>query len=142
MQAAAFADLVGRPRMLEWIRGQFKTVYLAEMMAVDGGFPAELARTKPYGYSLFVLDAMAGVAQIASTAQDDLWSFELPDGRGMRKGMAFMFPYLRGQIRLAVRQGRTLLGRMAGAPSQPAVRRVALRRSRLAQFLGNPGGRP
>ena len=72
-----------------------KTVYLAEMMAADGSFPAELDRTKPYGYSLFVLDAMAMVAQIASTELDDLWAFELPDGRGMKKGVAFLFPYMK-----------------------------------------------
>lgn len=94
MQAAAFADLVGQPEVLEWVQDQFKSVYLAEMMALDGSFPAELDRTKPYGYSLFVLDAMAVVAQLASTNTDNLWAFELPDGRGMRKGMSFLFPYL------------------------------------------------
>jgi hypothetical protein len=94
MQVAAFADLVGREDELAWIRNQFKTVYLQEMMAADGSFPAELARTKPYGYSLFVLDAMAGVAQITSTLEDDLWTYELPDGRGLRKGMSFLYPYM------------------------------------------------
>ena len=95
MQAAAFADLVGDEDILAWIRNQFKTVYLAQMMDPDGSFPAELKRTKPYGYSLFVIDAMAGVAQIASTPQDNLWSFALPDGRGMRRGLEFIVPYIR-----------------------------------------------
>jgi len=95
MQAAAFADLVGQADTLAWVRNQFKTVYLEDMMASDGSFPAELNRTKPYGYSLFVLDAMATVAQIASTADDDLWTFVLPDGRGLKQGIAYMFPYIR-----------------------------------------------
>jgi hypothetical protein len=94
MQVAAFASLVGRETELEWIRNQFKTVYLPEMMAADGGFPAELRRTKPYGYSLFVLDGLAGVAQAASAETDDLWAFELPDGRSLRKGIAFLYPYI------------------------------------------------
>ena len=94
MQAGAFADLVGRTDVLDWIRNQFKTVYLQEMMAEDGEFPKELARTKPYGYSLFVLDAMAMVAQIASTSDDDLWTYALPDGRGMAMGLEFLFPYV------------------------------------------------
>jgi hypothetical protein len=34
------------------------------------------------------------VAQIASTPEDDLWAYTLPDGRGMAKGMQFLFPYL------------------------------------------------
>ncbi len=94
VQAAAFASLVGREDILEWVRKQFKTVYLQEMMAADGSFPAELERTKPFGYSLFVLDGMASLAQIASTANDDLWDFELPDGRGLRRGVAFLCPYI------------------------------------------------
>ena len=94
MQAAAFADLVGEKDTLEWVRNQFKTVYLQEMMASDGSFPAELDRTKPYGYSLFVLDARATVAQVASTETDSLWAFELADGRSMKRGMEFLFPYI------------------------------------------------
>lgn len=94
LQAAAFADLLGDNEQLAWIRNQFKTVYLAQMMDQNGGFSAELNRTKPYSYSLFVIDAMAGVAQIASTPEDDLWAFQLPDGRGMRRGMAFIAPYI------------------------------------------------
>jgi hypothetical protein len=94
MQAAAFAQLAGRPDILEWIRNQFRTVYLQEMMAADGSFPAELNRTKPYGYSLFVLDAMAMVAQIASAPGDNLWTYELPDGRSMQTGMKFLVPYI------------------------------------------------
>ena len=95
MQAAAFADLVGDDDILAWIRHQFKTVYLAEMMDSNGGFPAELKRTKPYGYSLFVIDAMAGVAQIASTPQDNLWTYTSSNGRSMRRGMEFIVPYIR-----------------------------------------------
>ena len=63
-------------------------------MAEDGGFPKELARTKPYGYALFVLDAMAMVAQIASTPEDNLWTYSLPDGRSMELGLQFLFPYI------------------------------------------------
>jgi hypothetical protein len=94
LQAAAFADFTGNTEILTWIRNQFKTVYLVQMMDQNGGFPEELKRTKPYGYSLFVLDAMAGVAQIASTSDDNLWTYELKDGRGMEKGLAFLMPYV------------------------------------------------
>lgn len=94
MQAAAFADLVGDDVTLASIREEFKTRYIGQMMNLKGGFPHELRRTKPYGYSLFMIDAMAGVAQIASTPEDDLWNFELPDGRGMKLGMEFIVPYI------------------------------------------------
>jgi len=99
MQAAAFAQLVGDEQELAEIREQFKSVFVPNQMAKDGSFPAELRRTKPYGYSLFVIDAMAGVAQIASTPEDDLWNFELSDGRGMKKAMEFIFPYIQDKSR-------------------------------------------
>jgi hypothetical protein len=94
LQAAAYADLGDDEQQLAWIRNQFKTVYLKKMMDINGGFPAELARTKPYGYSLFMIDVMAGVAQIASTSIDNLWFFKLADGRSMQRGMEFIVPYM------------------------------------------------
>ena len=94
MQAAAFAHYTGNQAVLRDCRNRFKTVLL-QQMAPDGSFPRELGRTKPYGYSLFNLEAMATIAQLLSTPEDDLWTFELPDGRGMRKAMAYMVPYIR-----------------------------------------------
>lgn len=94
MQAAQFAQLVGNDSVLNWVRNEFKHVYLTRNMQLDGGFTDELRRTKPYGYSLFVIDAMAGIAQIASTPSDNLWTYQTPDGRGMAKGLEFIFPYI------------------------------------------------
>lgn len=94
MQVAAFAQLVGDEKQLGSVREQFKNMFVARQMDKDGSFPQELRRTKPYGYSLFVADAMAGIAQIASTPGDDLWNFSLPDGRGLRKMMEFIFPFI------------------------------------------------
>ena len=94
MQVASFAHYTGNQALMRDARTRFKTV-LIQQMAPDGSFPRELGRTKPYGYSLFNLEAMATIAQILSTPEDDLWTFELPDGRGMRKAMAYMVPYIR-----------------------------------------------
>ena len=94
MQVAAFAHYTGNEPVKRECRTRFKTVLL-QQMAEDGSFPRELGRTKPYGYSLFNLEAMATICQILSTPEDDLWAFELPDGRGMRRAMAYMVPYIR-----------------------------------------------
>jgi hypothetical protein len=69
-------------------------VFLPEQMAADGSFPRELARTKPYGYSIFQLDNLITICQVLSTSEDDLWKFTLADGRGASKGMEFLYPYL------------------------------------------------
>ena len=89
MQAAAFAQLVGDDAQLKWCRDRFKQVLLPNQMGADGSFPRELGRTKPYGYSLFNIDAMAAVCQIASTPDDSLWEFSTSDGRNMRRGNWF-----------------------------------------------------
>jgi hypothetical protein len=94
MQVAEFARLTGNQELLAYCRNRFKTVLLPNQIAADGSFPQELRRTKPYGYSLFNLEAMATVCQILSDAEDNLWTFELPDGRGVRKAIAYMTAYI------------------------------------------------
>ena len=37
---------------------------------------------------------MTTLCQVLSTAQDDLWKFELPDGRGIRQAVTFLYPFL------------------------------------------------
>ncbi|GAA4300053.1 alginate lyase family protein [Compostibacter hankyongensis] len=94
LQAAAFARFTNNEQLLEFCRRRYREVFLPKQMATDGSFPLELARTKPYGYSLFNLDAMAGLCQILSDPQHDLWSYSTADGRGIRQGIRFMYPYV------------------------------------------------
>jgi hypothetical protein len=95
MQVAAFARLTGNAPVLDECRRRYRDVLLPGQMAIDGSFPLELARTKPYGYSLFNLDAFATICQLLTTPGDDLWRFELPDGRGVRRGLAYLVPFIR-----------------------------------------------
>ena len=95
MQVAAFARLVGDEEKLAYCRNFYKTILLPDQMAADGSFPKEIKRTKPYNYSLLNLDAMAMVCQILSTDQDNLWDFQLEDGRGIKKAVEFMAPYVK-----------------------------------------------
>jgi len=95
MQIAEFAKLVDDDEKLEYCRNFYKNVLLPDQMAIDGSFSKELKRTKPYNYSLFNLDAMAMVCQILSFADDNLWNFQLEDGRGMEKAAAFMSPFVK-----------------------------------------------
>jgi hypothetical protein len=99
LQAAAFADLIGDQEKLEFCRMRFKDVLIPNQMAENGSFPLELKRTKPYGYSLFNLEAMAGICELLSNAKDNLWTFQLSDGRGMRKATEFLYPYIADKSR-------------------------------------------
>ena len=92
--ASAFASLLGDDKMLQVCADRFKNVLLPSQMAADGSFPLELKRTKPYGYSLFNMDAMCTVAQILSTSNDNLWEFKTAEGKSLKKGMEFIYPFI------------------------------------------------
>jgi hypothetical protein len=95
MQAAEFARLTGNAAVMADCRTRFKTVIVPNQIAPDGSFPLELARTKPYSYSLFNLDAVAACCEILSTPGDNLWRFETADHRGVRQAIEFMVPFIR-----------------------------------------------
>ncbi|HEY6181824.1 MAG TPA: alginate lyase family protein [Terriglobales bacterium] len=94
MQVAEFAKFTNNKALTAYCTDRFKTVLVPNQIAQDGSFPEELRRTKPYSYCIFNLDAMAAICQILSTTGENLWNYTLSDGRGMKKAMAFMFPYL------------------------------------------------
>jgi len=99
LQLAVYAGFTGDEAKLAECRRQFKEVFIPNQMAADGSFPAEIKRTKPYGYSIFQLDNMATLCQVLSSDRDDLWTFELADGRGIRRAMAYLYPYLADKSR-------------------------------------------
>lgn len=94
MQVAAFADLIGDEKTMEFCRNFYKNTLLPNQMDKDGSFPLELKRTKPYGYSLFNLDAMTSICQILSTKNDNLFTYTTSDGKNIELGIKFMFPYI------------------------------------------------
>jgi hypothetical protein len=94
MQVAAFAKFTGNTKMMKFCSDRYKNILLPNQMALDGSFPRELKRTKPYGYSIFNLDAMATLCQILSTSENNLWQYETADGKSIKKGIAFLYPYI------------------------------------------------
>lgn len=97
LQAAEFARLIGDAQTRREVSAQFKEVFLPNQVATDGSFPRELARTKPYSYSIFNFDAMAMLCQSLNDGGEDLFSFHLSDGRGICKCAAFLYPYLKNK---------------------------------------------
>ncbi len=94
LQVAVFARFTGDETKLTECRRQFKEVFLPNQMAVDGSFPLELKRTKPYGYSIFQLDNLVTLCEVLSTPKENLWHFALADGRSIGAAIQFMYPYL------------------------------------------------
>lgn len=94
MQVGLYATFVGNDSLRRFCQDNFTQHLLPDQMAPDGSFPRELARTKPYGYSLFNLDAMAMNALILSDSARDLWTYTTPDGKSIRKGLAYLRPFV------------------------------------------------
>jgi len=94
MQVAVFAKLCNNTAIMDTCRAMYKNILLPAQMGVDGSFPLEMARTKPYGYAIFNLDAMATLCQVLSTKKDNLWHYETADGKSIQKGIAWLYSYI------------------------------------------------
>lgn len=94
MQVACFAKFTGNQSLINFCIDRYKNVLLPQQMEADGSLPLELKRTKPYGYSIFNLDALATICQLLSNKENNLWQFETADGKGIKKGILFLYPFL------------------------------------------------
>jgi len=94
LQMAEFSQFAKRADLTALCVDRFKTIIVPDQIAKDGSLPLELARTKPYSYSLFDTDVLSGICQSLSTASDNLWEFKGPNGKGVGDAVAFLFPYI------------------------------------------------
>ena len=94
VQLASYAKFTGDGPLLELARRQFLQVLFPNQMTSNGSFPMELARSRPYHYSIFQADNMSALCVLLSSPQEDFWRYMLPDGRTPRDMVDFIFPYL------------------------------------------------
>ncbi len=95
LQAAEFARLIGDATTRSEVLAQYENVLLPDQLGPEGSFPKELARTKPYSYSIFNFDVMAALCQSLLDRGSDPFAFTLSDGRGICKAAEFLYPYLK-----------------------------------------------
>ncbi len=84
MQVGAFAHLINDTTLLKFCKDRYLHLILPNQMAANGSFPLELKRTKPYGYSLFNLDAIFTIAHI----------YKITD-TSIKKSIDFIYPYVK-----------------------------------------------
>ncbi|MEM7625560.1 MAG: alginate lyase family protein [Planctomycetota bacterium] len=63
----------------------------------DGKQPEELSRTRALDYTEFNLRGHTELAVLGEKVGVNLWAFETPDGRSIRKGYDFALPYFAGE---------------------------------------------
>lgn len=92
VQATMYARFTKRDDVIEICRKRFKNDFLVNQLADDGTFPEEIARTKPYNYSLFIMDLMSILAFYLSDENDDLYNYSTDKGKSMQLGLDFIIP--------------------------------------------------
>ncbi len=72
-------------------------VRLNSQIEADGSMPLELTRVDGLTYALFGLEALCNLGYLGSLAGVDLWSYQTPQGSGIRKAIDWMVPYATGK---------------------------------------------
>jgi len=96
MQAAEMARFTHNEALLIECGHRFRDKLLRQMN-FDGQFPIELHTRAAYAASIFTLDCLSVACEVLSTPMESLWEVNLPDGRGMRSAIAYLFPYMQNR---------------------------------------------
>jgi len=89
-QVASLALYTGQNDLARKIIEQVKTRRINKQIESDGKQPYELARTKSLGYSSGNLRGLFNLATMADKLGIDLWHYESPDGRSIKKALDFL----------------------------------------------------
>ena len=99
MQVGIYSVFTKNDSILSFCRQNYKNNLLPNQMAADGSFPKELKRTKPYGYSLFNLDAMVMNCLVLSCEKIGLWEYTAEENKSILHGLEYMKPFVENKDR-------------------------------------------
>jgi hypothetical protein len=142
VQVAAFALFAGRNDVAKQVLSEFSAKRVAKQIEPDGRQPRELERTQSWNYSIFNLEAFFSNAGIGEKLGFDLWKFESPDKRSIRKALDWLAPYAANERKWNYQQISDfeptklapLLRQAALRLNEPAYEKVI---SKLAKITGD-----
>lgn len=88
------ALVLGKTKLARAVAEAAKEKRIAAPILPDGRQPRELARTASLGYCRFNTEALFELATLAQYTAVDLWHYQTPDGRSMRKALDFLLPFI------------------------------------------------
>jgi hypothetical protein len=103
MQVVDFAIFTGDEKLAREVLQKRTIMRMDTQFTIDGKQPLELERTKSWGYSNMNLDGWCRLAVLADRLDIDLWHTE-KDGRGIKKCIEWLMPYLLKQKEWAYKQ--------------------------------------
>ena len=123
LQMATFALFTGRKDLAVNILQTAKQKRIALQIEPDGSQPLEMERTKSWGYSVFNLEALIELATLGERVGVDLWNYQTPDGRSIRKALTYLAAFAFNERKWEHQQ----LGGWEPQSLYPLLRKAALR---------------
>lgn len=141
VQVASFAGFSEQPDVARQVLNQFSGRRVVDQIEPDGRQPRELARTRPWHYSLFNLEAIFDAASLADQYGIDLWNYASADKRSIRGALEWLIPFATGEKTwpykepaIELQQFAPLLRRGANAYREPRYEQPI---AKLPKFTGN-----
>jgi len=122
-QVCAYALFLGKSELARQVMEQAKVKRIAVQIEPDGRQPSELARTSSWGYSMINLRNLEYMASLASKVGVDLWNYETPDGRSIRRVLQWHVPFAIGEKKWGYKDIRKF---------EPELMFASLRRAAIA----------
>lgn len=93
VQVASYALFVGDTALARQTLESQTKARLESQLEIDGSQPHELARTRSWSYSLMNLTGFFLTARLGENIGIDLWNYETPQGKSIRKAFGYLLPY-------------------------------------------------
>jgi hypothetical protein len=97
VQIAALALATAQPDLASDVLAFSHKRRIGREIEPDGRQPEELHRTRSWHYAVYNLEAFVALANLGARAGVELWRYQTPDGRSLRKAIDWLIPFALGK---------------------------------------------